>query len=77
MLFPFWYMLQNGGVRKAMLVDVELRDPLSLYCMVTHQTQERAANEAIRELLKRAEGDPAMRERMERAKELRQLLKTL
>jgi hypothetical protein len=40
-----------------MLVDVEIREQLSYYCLVTKQTQERAANHALRELLQRAEQD--------------------
>jgi hypothetical protein len=36
--------------------------------MVTKQTQEKAANQAIREMLERIESDPAMKERMGRAK---------
>lgn len=60
-----------------MLVDVELRDKLSYYCMVTKQTQERAANQAIREMLERTEQDPTMRQRLARAVELQQALQSL
>jgi hypothetical protein len=45
--------------------------------MVTKQTQERAANQALRELLQRAEGDPAMKERIERAKNLKAMMDNL
>jgi predicted transcriptional regulator len=60
-----------------MQVDIELREQLSYYCMVTKQTQERAANQAIRELLERAESDPAMKERMDRAKTLKAEMENL
>lgn len=60
-----------------MLVDVELRDKLSYYCMVTKQTQERAANQAIREMLERTEQDPTMKQRLARAVELQQALQSL
>jgi hypothetical protein len=54
-----------------MQVDGELRERLANYCLVTKQTQERAANVAMRELLDRCEADPVMRERMDRAKALK------
>jgi hypothetical protein len=54
-----------------MLVDIEIREQLSYFCMVTKQTQEKAANQALRELLQRAESDPVMGERMNRAKALK------
>jgi hypothetical protein len=60
-----------------MLVDVELRERLSLFCMVTKQTQERAANVAMREMLARCEGDPVMKERMDRAKTLKEAMENL
>lgn len=60
-----------------MLVDIELREALSYYCMVTKQTQEKAANQALREMLKRAEGDSHLKERMERAKHLKLELQSL
>lgn len=43
-----------------MLVDSEIRERLGHYCMVTKQTQEKAANQALREVLERAEQDPVM-----------------
>ena len=55
-----------------MLCDVDNRERLSYYCMVTKQTQEKAANKALREMLERAENDPAMKERMDRAKRLKE-----
>ena len=60
-----------------MLVDVEIRERLSHYCMITKQTQEKAANQALREMLERAESDPAMKERMDKAKALREELASL
>jgi hypothetical protein len=54
-----------------MLVDVEIRERLSYYCMVTKQTQEKAANEALRAMLDHADCDPVMKERMDRAKMLK------
>lgn len=54
-----------------MLVDIELRERLADYCMVTKQRQEKAANVAIRELLERADSDPVMKERMNRARSLK------
>ena len=38
-----------------MLVDMEIREQLSYYCMVTKQTQEKAANQALREMLERCD----------------------
>lgn len=60
-----------------MLVDIEIRERLSHYCLITKQTQERAANQALRELLDRAENDPAMRERMDKAKALKEAMAAL
>jgi hypothetical protein len=60
-----------------MLVDVEIREQLSYYCMVTKQTQEKAANRALRELLERCEADPVIKDRMDRAKQLKQLMSEL
>lgn len=60
-----------------MLVDMEIREKLSYYCMVTKQTQENAANHALRELLQRCDSDPVIKERMDRAKELKQLMSEL
>lgn len=60
-----------------MLVDVEIRERLSYYCMVTKQTQEKAANQALRALLERAENDPGTKERMDRAKSLKEMMAAL
>jgi hypothetical protein len=60
-----------------MLVDIEIRERLSYYCLVTKQTQERAANVALREMLQRAENEPVMKERMDRAKNLKEELASL
>jgi len=48
-----------------MLVDVEIRERLSHYCMVTKQTQEKAANLALREMLARCEQDPELKAKMD------------
>jgi hypothetical protein len=48
-----------------MLVDVEIRERLSHYCIVTKQTQEKAANLALREMLARCEQDPELRAKMD------------
>jgi hypothetical protein len=60
-----------------MQVDVEIREQLSYYCMVTKQTQEKAANQALRELLERCESDPTMKGRMDRAKMLKAEMENL
>ncbi len=60
-----------------MLVDVEIRERLSYYCLVTKQTQERAANQALRQLLQRCEQEPEMKARMDRAKELQEAMASL
>jgi hypothetical protein len=60
-----------------MLVDVDIRERLSHYCKVTKQTQEKATNQALRELLQHAEQDPVMKERMDRAKRLQEELNNL
>jgi predicted transcriptional regulator len=60
-----------------MQVDTEIREQLSYFCMVTKQTQERAANQALREMLQRAESDPAIKERMDRAKALKEEMAAL
>lgn len=60
-----------------MLVDVEIRETLTYYCMVTKQTQEKAANQALREMLLRAEQDPIVKQKMDRAKDLKAQLASL
>lgn len=60
-----------------MLVDVEIRESLTYYCMVTKQTQEKAANQALREMLLRAEQDPIVKQKMDRAKDLKAQLASL
>jgi|HubBroStandDraft_5_1064220.scaffolds.fasta_scaffold1795595_2 hypothetical protein len=60
-----------------MLVDFELRERLADYCTVTRQRQEKAANVAIRQMLDRCESDPVMKERMDRAKMLKEQLAAL
>jgi hypothetical protein len=49
-----------------MLVDVEIRERLSLYCQVTKTNQQQAANVALRQLLDEAEADPVMKAKMDR-----------
>jgi hypothetical protein len=60
-----------------MLVDKEIREQLSYYCLITKQTQEKAANQALRQLLERAAQDPILKERMDRAKALREQILSL
>ena len=60
-----------------MLVDVELRERLADYCLVTKQRQEKAANVAIREMLERCESDPVMKDRMDRARSLKEAMAAL
>jgi hypothetical protein len=60
-----------------MLVDIEIRERLGHYCAVTKQTQEKAANQALREVLERAEQDPVMKAKMDRVKMLREELASL
>jgi hypothetical protein len=45
--------------------------------LVTKKTQEQAANQAIGEMLDRLEQDPAMKQRMDRAKELQAMMENL
>ena len=60
-----------------MLFEIEIRERLSHYCTVTKQTQEKAANQALREVLERAEQDPVMKAKMDRVKVLREGLASL
>jgi predicted transcriptional regulator len=60
-----------------MLVDVEIRERLNHFCKVTKQTQEKAANQALREMLERCDADPLMKERMDKAKALKEALANL
>jgi predicted transcriptional regulator len=60
-----------------MLVDTEIRERLSHYCSITKQTQEKAANQALRELLERVENDPLMKQRMDRVASLKAELASL
>jgi hypothetical protein len=54
-----------------MLVDVEIRERLSLFYAVTKKTQMQAANLAMREMLERAEQDPTMKAKMDRVAEIK------
>lgn len=58
-----------------MLVDVEIRERLNLYCKVNKLTQEKAANVAIREMLERL--DPVMTAKMDRVKALQDELASI
>ena len=60
-----------------MLIDVAIRERRSDFCMITKQTQERAANQALRERLERCEQDPVMKERLHKAKALKEALANL
>jgi membrane carboxypeptidase/penicillin-binding protein len=60
-----------------MLVDVEIRERLSLYCTVTKQTQMKAANQALREMLARCDEDPTMKAKMDRVKAIQDELASL
>lgn len=60
-----------------MQVDVELRERLSYYCMVTKLRQEQAANVAIREMLDRCETDVEFKARLDKARELKEALAAL
>jgi hypothetical protein len=40
-------------------------------------TQEQAANQAVKEMLNRLDGDPGMKARMERPKELQAMMENL
>ena len=60
-----------------MLVDVEIRERLSHYCMVTKQTQEKAANLGLREMLTRCEQDHELKAKMDRVKAIKQELASL
>jgi hypothetical protein len=55
-------------------VDVELRERLADYCLVKKLTQERVVNQAIREMLDRAENDSEMKQRFDKAKALKAAL---
>jgi hypothetical protein len=54
-----------------MIVDLEIRERLSLYCTVTKKNQLQTANLALRELLERAEQDPLMKAKMDRVAEIK------
>jgi len=58
-------------------IDVELRERLAEFCLVTKQRQEKAANQAIREMLERCESDPLMKDRMDKAKALKEAMAAL
>ena len=60
-----------------MLVDVEIRERLSHFCLVNKLTQEKAANKALREMLDRCEQDPVLKAKMDRVQALKDELASL
>jgi hypothetical protein len=60
-----------------MIVDVEIRERLSYFCMVRKLTQEKAANLTLRQMLARCEEDPELKARMDRAEALHRELASL
>jgi len=58
----------------AMLVDLDIRERLNLFCTVKKLTQEKAANLAIREMLVRIEADVELTAKMDRVKALKEEL---
>lgn len=54
-----------------MVVDLDIRERLSLYCTIHKLTQEKAANKALRLMLERADQDPEVKARMDRVAELK------
>jgi hypothetical protein len=60
-----------------MIVDVEIRERLSYFCMVRKLTQEKAANLALREMLARCEDDLELKAKMDRAEALHRELASL
>jgi RNA binding exosome subunit len=60
-----------------MLVAKEHREKLALYQLVTKQSQEQAANQAIAQMLERVDRDPELKARMDRAQALQQELASL
>jgi hypothetical protein len=54
-----------------MVVDLDIRERINLFCTINKLTQEKAANRALREMLQRAEQDPEMKARMDRVAELK------
>jgi len=59
------------------IIAIENRERLAHYCMVKKCTQEQAVNEMLGEALQRIEQDPAMKQRLGRAKELQARLASL
>jgi hypothetical protein len=54
-----------------MVVDLDIRERLNLFCTIKKLTQEKAANVALREMLQRAEADVDVKARMDRVAELK------
>ena len=60
-----------------MVVDLDIRERLSLFCTIHKLTQEKAANRALREMIERADNDPEVKARMDRVKALKEELASL
>lgn len=54
-----------------MIVDVDIRERLSLFCTINKLNQEKAANIALRQMLERAEQDPSLKAKMDRVAALK------
>lgn len=54
-----------------MVVDVDIRERLSLFCTIHKLTQENAANVGLRQMLERAEEDPTLKAKMDRMREIK------
>jgi hypothetical protein len=63
--------------KPTMVVDIDIREQLSYFCMVRKLTQEKAANLALREMLERVDQDPELKARMDRAEALHKELASL
>jgi hypothetical protein len=60
-----------------MIVDLDIREKLGYFCTLTKQTQEKAANQALREMLQRAEQDTTMKAKMDRVAAIKAELASL
>jgi hypothetical protein len=60
-----------------MLVSTEYREKLATYCLIRKCTQEQAVNMMIGEALERAEQDPTIKAKLDKARELRAALDAL
>lgn len=57
-----------------MPVDVELRAKLSVYCLITNQTQEQATERALREMLEHV--DERIKRKMDKARAVSRKLRS-